>query len=371
MGARLHMVGRCSSSCSCMCSVPSTQEDNTACETPPSPDFDILQIIEEGRDSSLLSDDRYVCRKEWSLKISKGFTSVANHTLISFANKLTKLSCGSVDQKRLFLSAVSGRMESQPFKYIEDIIAYFVKNIQETVVCYVDEKIESVVSTGSGNYADLKKIITEKAEETIREKYNVLELTRSISREISDFYESEHISDRFRPDLELEIGLYTDVEEMPFSNFLDLYCDHLEENYHYLVSRYVEIFNDVAQDEEWHISLVFDTFIEHMIYYKNVPTIRSTFYSCARTVVHALNNCRYNTRFRMRRIILDSEIKMRERMEKLLLDDNIVVIYRGTITACNKEIMEEIIDSSMKYLKLNIDSYTAALSRYSFMSRLV
>lgn len=158
---------------------------------------------------------------------------------------------------------------------------------------------------------------------------------------------------------------------MPFTAFMDLYRDHIEENYHHIMSKSIEVFRNVSQDKKYHMSFLFDEFLGHMIYHKHSVALHSIFHealriitnpSIERVITRRINSHRYPTRFSTRRFFLDSERKMKENIEKLLLDSNAVVIYGDKITTCNKEIVEKIVCSSVKCFRLSVNSYIRPLS---------
>lgn len=365
------MINQCTASCSYMYHETLMQEEHP-CESPPPIDLDVDHIIKEN-ESSLHYENTYISRKKWSLKIREGIILIIDHSVSSFSNKLIKINCGSIYEKRLFLSAISRRITDQPFESIENILASFVIKIQSIVARYAEKKIERTVNTGSKNYLDLRKIISKKAKETLLEESTMSELTSSISNKISEFHQTKYIEKTLDQyiDLFLECRLvpHIDTKKVPFTTFISSYRDHLEENHHYFMSKFIELFCDILHGEEYHMSLLFDTFHGHMIYHKHSECLRSIFSesltatsdtSCLGTVVRGINSHRYPNKW-AGRFFLDSKVKMKERMEKLLMGNRIIVLYGDVITTCNKEIMEKIVDSSVKEFKLCVDSYVKSL----------
>lgn len=148
---------------------------------------------------------------------------------------------------------------------------------------------------------------------------------------------------------------------MPFTAFIDSYCDHMEENYHYFVSKSVEIFSSILQDEECCMSLVFDKFLGEMVYHRNAVELSSItaneiseytiFRICAAKTINDRSFPDKNKEF-----LLNSTKKIKEITERLLLEGKVIVIYGDTITTCcNKEFTEKMVESSLKNFKLGTD----------------
>lgn len=372
------MINQCTPSCSYMLNESLIQEEKLFCETPISTDLvDVLQLIEKNK-SSLHNENSDAWYRKWQLKIHEELISINDHPVNSFANKLIKLNCGSVYEKRLFLSAIYSKIMKEQFEHIRNIIYSLVKKIQGVALYHADKKIESIITTGSNNYNDLKKIILENAEETLHEEFNVLELTESISNRIYEFHKKKYIENELKTYIELcveyELRKYIDIEKAPFTTFIDLYRDHLEENHHYIMSKSIETFYNIVQDEGCRMSFVFDTFLGHMVYYKDVekliPIFCGSVISTKGMIVNFKkpifndNNTKdsYSYCEELKKVSLDSEKEMKEKMEKFLLENSITVVDKNVIVTCNKEFMKKIIDSSIIYLRSEIKSYL-----YSFI----
>lgn len=369
------MVNQYSSSCSCMCSYYPMQEEASGCETLPSANLDgLLHIIEQNkhhrygtleldidRKSPIINDANCILRHtKWSLKICSEFTSIVNQSLTSFANKLDEINCGSVDEKRSFFDQISRFISTEPFKSIQRlIISFVIQNIESKVDLYAEEEIERIIST-SGNYDGLGEVILEKAKEFLCKEYNISELTLSISNEISEFHGSKFIKGELSP--------YFDVEAAPFATFIDLYTNHLTENYAHLISRSVEMFSNLAQDRECQLSFSFDTFLGNMVQRKYIRGMCSVFNELGSAVtlkkLLLLGRIKiyepdlssgiegsYCYSGELTKFLLDSENELKEKMEEFILKNEVIVIDEGTITTCSKEFMGKITDSSVKYLR--------------------
>lgn len=368
------MINQYNPSCSCACSYYPIESD---CETLPTSDLDeLLLIIEQNKHhrygeleldidkrSPILNDADCVLRYEkWSLKICNGITSIVNQSLISFANKLNGLNCGSECEKNLFLNKISQFISTYPFKHVErSIVSFITETIEITVVDHAEEIIERIIyTTDSKNYDGLKDAIIQKAEENLRKESNILELTLSISNEISEFHKSKCIENELKP--------YFDVEKEPFATFIDLYTNHLTENYSRLISRSIEMFGSLAKDEECKLSFVFDTFLGNMVYYVDSVGMCSIFDELESVItlkkLLSLGKIRiyepdlssetkgsYRYSNELTRFLLDSENELKEKMEEFVVRNEVIVIDGGIITTCSKEFMEKMIDSSIKYLR--------------------
>lgn len=378
-----------------------TQESGDIYEAPPTSDIDVLQIIEKNK-SAMHAECTGDCiyHKKWMLKVRRDIISIVDHSVTSFSNKLIKINCGSTYEKELFLSAVSGNITNQPFGNIESIIIRFVRKIQEDVARYADKKIESMTNNRSfertdnlivsivylarkiksevANYAykkiesitnsaggNLKKIILESAEKALREDYNILELTRSIYNEISEFHKGKYIEKGLEKYIEVyvkkELNQYLDIEKIPFTAFVDLYRDHMEETHHYLISKSIEIFSNVLQDKECCMSFVFDTFLGEMIYYKHADKLRSIFYKNIMptrrmgelSFLGLSGNDSYSDK--MKGFYLSSEKKVKKEIEKYLLENDIIVVDKDLVTTCSKEFVKKVVDSSVTHSRTELE----------------
>lgn len=352
------MIGQYSPSCSHVFYESLMQEEDNFCEAPPPVDLDVLQIIEKNK-SFLHYENRYTSHKKWTLKIRKNLASIIDHLVISFANKLIKLNCGSAYEKRLFLSAISRRITYQPFANIEDVLISSVRKIQLMVVCCADEKMESITNSGPRDYDDLKQIILKNAKKNLSEEHTILELTQSISSKISEFYKTKYIEKELELHIDLnELRQRVDIEKTPFTEFVDSYRYHIGENHHYLLSKSIEIFCDMQHDEECLMSFVFDTFLGSMVYHSDVVRIHSIIGKISGDVSDFIVEVRrLGGIANLKKFSLDSVKKIKEKMEKFLLEDNITVFYGNTISTCNKETMEKIVNSSVEYLNSCVDQF--------------
>lgn len=367
------MINQCTASCSYMYSESMIQEGKTVCETIPDSGLDISQIIEEKKASLSDEDGAVYCYKEWLLKTCKEFTSAADHLVNSFAHSLIKLNCGSIHEKRLFLRIVSKNIDLQLFSPIKGEFVSFIKDkIQEQVAYYADEKMKNMTNAGDENYTDLGKFILEKSEEVIRERYDILELTSSIPDKISSFCEPGYIKKGgtiyANYLVERELKEYIDVEKTPFTAFMELYRDYLEENYHYIMSKSIEIFNSVMQDKECLMSFAFCTILGHMVYHRDARKLDSIVRNVVSSTIKENNiidtiiTNPYHTE--LERFFLDSEKRMKEKVERFLLENKVVVLNRNTIATCNKEIMEKMVHFSIKHLKFKIRLHLSMDSGY-------
>ncbi|WP_139057230.1 hypothetical protein, partial [Candidatus Ichthyocystis hellenicum] len=233
--------------------------EESVCKTPAPDNLDVLlEIIEQNRHhryrdiesdiykkSPFLMDANCVIQhNKWSLKICKEFTSMVDNLLNSFANKLIETKYGYEGEKASFLSAISKRVATQPFNRINKSIDYIiVTKIQEVVCLHAEEKRKSLINTGSKDYNDMKKVILESAEKTLSDESIISELTKSISNKISYFYKTNYVKEKLGSHVNINI------REIIFTGFTDLYLSHLEENYGYIISKSIDIFNSIAQDK--------------------------------------------------------------------------------------------------------------------------
>lgn len=374
------MINQYSPSCSCVCNYP-VQEEEPACGTLHRTNLDsLLHIIEQNKHhrcsriasdtaerSPMIDDANCILRCEkWSLKICSEFKSMVNQSLISFANKLTELNCGSVYEKTLFLNQISQFISTYPFKGVERLINYFIrKNVEEVVSYHAEEVIESIIyTTYSRSYNILREEVIKKAEEAICKESNILELTLSISDKISKFHSSKHI--------ESELKIHFDIKKEPFATLTDVYNNHLVENYPHLMSRSIEIFSGLTQDKECLLSFVFDTFLGNMVHHsaarelclifsglESVSTLKRLLSSGKIKVytndvgTEAEGSHRYSDE--LTQFLLHSENELKEKVGKFILKNEVIVIDGDIVTTCNKEFMEKIVDSSIKYLKSELE----------------
>lgn len=297
--------------------------------------------------------------KRWESKIEIGFNQMINTFLASFADKLVEINSGSWEKKKEFLSAIS--METgwiYPFTGLNDLTIKFVnEKVMKVVSEYVKEEIIDLVKNDSRNYDEIKKLIAKKVEESIFEKDNSLELVSIISSRLSEFDEMR------------QLKKHMEMNHLPI--FVDLYRSHIKENYSFIISRFVEIFDDLALDEECWMSFAFDEFFGEMIMRNKSGPLRdivilTTHYS--KRLLHELSsktelfitndsedenedNIGPKLSDEFKKFIMQSQKELEDKIKKFLTESDTIVVENNMVTLCKESFMKKILCCSAEYLK--------------------
>ncbi|WP_092484295.1 hypothetical protein [Candidatus Ichthyocystis hellenicum] len=359
-----------------------------ACKIPAPDNLDVLlRIIEQNRHHWYIGIENHIYEKspllmdanclikhnKWSLKICEGFTSMIDSLLNSFANKLAQINCEYEKEKVLFLSEISKSAATQPFVIINRLIEHIITTkIKNVVNYYAEEKRKSLINTGSKDYHGMKKVILEISEKTLSDESIISKLTKSISDEICYFHKRNYLKEK--------IGSHvtTPIKENIFNGFTDLYISHIEENYGHIISKSIDIFNSIVQDKECHMSFAFDTVLGHMVYHDSAATLSTIICDITESSVKKLRRLTWSRKIEifdynqkgdtyyytrnhyqysneMKEFFSDSEKKLKEEIEKLTESD-IIVLDGDVITTCKKEFREKLINSALRYLRLELHS---------------
>ncbi|CUT18302.1 MULTISPECIES: hypothetical protein [Candidatus Ichthyocystis] len=322
------------------------------------------------RRSLSLSDIRPIPNyKKWKSKINSKFKIIIEKSLTSFASKLDKINCGSFEEKKYFLSEISGEVATNyPFKAINDLMISFVdEKIAKVVRNHTKKEIEEMSSNHHRHYNKLEEVILKKAKETILKEDNRMELIDLIVIKINELHKKELLH------------LYRG--RLPFNIFSGLYRCHLEESYDLIVSKSIEILDNIAQDDECCMSFLFDTFFGKMIIYNKADQLYSLIRDniCNTTIndlrcfmAHSISSrglC-FGTGNVRGYLIYSSDSKYRDDFEKFVmrskkslekkiiecLKNNTIVIEENKVTICNKKFTGEIVRSSVNLLEEEIRS---------------
>lgn len=378
-------------SCSYVYQEPQIEEWNQILEVPSSAGMDVfLSIIEEKiseryryygnecdmlKQSSSLSDivcvDNYM---KWKSQINVEFKSLIEVSLASFANKLNETNCGSFVEKKVFLSAISGRISSYyPFKMIGDsMISFIDSRIAKVVLQCAEKEIKKRIRNyHSINYDVIAETILKKSEKNVLKKFNKLELAGFISRELSASCGEKYIEEELRG--------YFDTEAMPFAVFVDIYRDHLEENCEIIMSKSIEILDNILKSRECFMSFAFSLFFGNMMLSSDIKKLCSIINFAKYDLRSALMNSiptranfgngnneaetdPYHDKLRrpatIRRTFSRSRKRIKKEVERYLIENCVVVIKEGIISiCCEKEFVKRIVEASINSLDREIKSY--------------
>ncbi|CUT18298.1 putative coiled coil domain protein [Candidatus Ichthyocystis hellenicum] len=317
--------------------------------------------------------------KKWKSKVNNSFKSIIENSLSAFATKLNVINCGSWEEKKCFLSAISGEIASNyPFKMANDLVINFVeKKISKVVGFYLETEIKNIANSKDRNYNELKSIIAKKANEALIKEDNKLELTYNISGMLSDFHEKQFIKEEFRSKFSMH-----EVETTTFSIFIDLYSNHLAENYDSILSKSVEIFETLDQDEESCMSFAFDKFFGEMISHHHAKQLHNFIHVSEFYLKILLDNLLLSGKIKffstngeknlfhnnidtakrsvnVMSFIEESKKELKEKITKYLIESDTIVFDGGTITICDASFTERVLYYSTKYLEEKLTSHVS------------
>ncbi|WP_141663257.1 hypothetical protein, partial [Candidatus Ichthyocystis sparus] len=165
------------------------EDEKQGCESKPTFDINInilLEIIKTkesireesygyscdrlNRPPSTTELRRFLIYKKWKSEINNGSKFIINTLLNSFAKKLNEINCGSLEEKKEFLSIVSGKASIYyPFEVLNDLMIGFVnEKISKKVLRCVEQKLESLPLINISEYStNIKEMITIKVKEAL------------------------------------------------------------------------------------------------------------------------------------------------------------------------------------------------------------
>lgn len=321
------------------------------------------------------SEIRRICYyKKWRSEINNAIKLIIESSLSSFAIKLSGINCGSLEDKKCFLDAISGKIASDyPFKIINDLMINFVdKKVSEVTLCYAKKEATDIANSKDRSYNELKHIIYKKVEEITNEEDIKLELIASISDVISSFDKKQCVKE----ELSIHFGVYN-MNTTPFVIFNDLYNSHLAKNYDFVISKSIEIFENIGRDEESCMSFVFDKLFGEIVIHHNAVQLRNfihmsefyliellkdllssrkiKFFNASKSAHSHISILEYSSDFMY--LINESRKKLEEQINYYMTKCDTVVIERGTVTACGKDSMEKILYYSSRHLEEKITAY--------------
>lgn len=378
---------------SCYCAYCELQiQENPTCRESTSTDINmesLLKIIKmnEGtrykyyckddvlkRPSSMPDVGHIPNHKNWKSKINDSFKSLIDDSLSSFAIKINEINCGSWEQKIEFLSAISQEIEANyPFKMINNLMISFVdEKVAKVVLCCVEEEIKEIDKNKQRNYDELKKIIAKKLEENMLKEDNKLELINAIQSKILKSHEERNIEEI--------LTFHFDLKKIPFATFMELYRNHISENYDLIVSKSIDILEDLVLDEKYCMSFAFDSIFGEMIIGNESKKLRNTIYISEHYFKILLNDLETEGRINFSsteddtrythgysnvleykdcfaKFITKSQIELEDRINNHLKKNNIIVIENNVITTCNESFIKRISYCATKHLEKELRLY--------------
>ncbi|WP_092343805.1 hypothetical protein [Candidatus Ichthyocystis sparus] len=331
------------------------------------------------KQKSSLDDINPINNKKWKERINDEFKSIIESSLTLFASKLNKLNCGSWREKKEFLAAISGEVSSNyPFKIINDLIIDIIdKKIANVVLSHAEKAIEDIINNSCRSYDELYKIIPQKAGETLIKEDSRLGLINNIAHKISEFHKKQY---RY---IEKKLKRYFNIAKMPFITYIELYLNHLAENYDSMLMKSIELLYSIGSDNECCMSFAFDTFLGKMMVHNKAQKIHdivlsSTSYYTSFELKKLLRDSVSSGKIKsfdisivrgyrlhgitqeyckaFRRFIERSQKNLEVRIIECLTRKDTIIIDNGTIIACDKKFMEEIVSYSIKHLEEKIIS---------------
>lgn len=321
--------------------------------------------------TSSLSNINRIYHKNWKSKINFDFRSMIDDSLLSFANKLNDINTGSWEQKMEFLSAISGVKANYPFMIINELVINFIDiKVSKIVFIYIEKEKKKTANNANKNYGELKEIITRKVKENILKEGNKLELVNDISSKISELHKKQHQHTEERIPL--------NVKTAPFIAFMNLYRNHLTESYGSILSKSIEMFEDLGYDEECCMSFVFDTLFDRKVIKTNARDIKYIIHKNVHSSILSLENLSYKIDFfnknhetgfnldcsgpvecsdDFKKFIMQSKKKLEISMKEFFAENDILVIENNIVDVCNKSLMSEMLYYAKKYLEEKLVLY--------------
>lgn len=252
---------------------------------------------------------------------------------------------------------------------ISDLMTNFIENkVVKTVTRYSQKKIKYISNSKSKNYDCLTEIIQQKAIKTILKENNKLELINNISTAITDFHKKQFIEEKLIHYLNVH-----DIEVKPFiMAFLDLYRSHLAENYDHMISKFVEIFEDLEYDKECCMSLAFDGFFGEMIIHNRACILNSIVrdsINCSKELIRksisskrdeiSKGNKQKEGWYKIlyddfKTIVSKSKKKLGENIVDCLKQNDTVIFEDNKVCICNEKSIERISHYAAKYSMKNL-----------------
>ncbi|CUT18120.1 MULTISPECIES: hypothetical protein [Candidatus Ichthyocystis] len=345
------------------------EEEKKVCESSLAFDVSINTLLEiiktkesdRYRPPSSTELRRVLIYKKWESKINNGSKLIINTLLNSFAKKLNEINCGSLEEKKEFLSIVSGGESIYyPFRLLNDLMIEFVnEKISKELFRCVELKLESPSLINISEYStNIKEMITTKAKEALLKYDNQTELINNISNKINKLHKDQCIKKDLVP--------YFDTEKNSFATFIDLYIDHTSENYEYMLSKFINIFDSLGQDEECCMSFVFDRFLgETIILSRKAEQLRNIIFTVganSRREIRELFSAGADMLVSMEknsdcfRAFVDKYKKeLEEKITECLREKKYsIIIEDNEITNCKETNMEKILYCSKKCLEENL-----------------
>lgn len=321
--------------------------------------------------------------KKWKFMIDHEFGSIINVSLSLFANKLAELSCGSISEKKLFLSVISRIKLNVPFVKTRSITTSFISSkIEKAVRFYAGKEVGNVINTGSNNYGNLRTIILRKARSALLEENNISKLIKYISNMICEFHEKKQYKEYF----DNKFSSHFDAKKTPFAEFTDLYCSHMEEDTD-ILSKSIDILHNIGQNEECCMSFAFSTFLGNTMFYHEAKVLNSILIHATDDLIISLKELLYSGKVEifgendkttpypcstifgeretgnknpysneLKKFFFDAQEYLKGIIEKFLLSNDVVIIDRDKIATCDKYFRDEIVRSSLRYLRLELHS---------------
>ncbi|WP_092343797.1 hypothetical protein [Candidatus Ichthyocystis sparus] len=285
--------------------------------------------------------------KKWESEINNKSKSIINPLLNSFAKKLNEINCGSWEEKKEFLSILSGEASTYyPFEVLNNLMIKFVnEKISKKAIRLAKHEIIYLLNKCESS-TDIKGTIIKKIKETILEDDNKFDLVNSIFIKIGDLHKKQCIKKN--------LAAHFYEKKISFATFSDLYVEHITENYEYILSKFVDIFDNLGQDEECCISFAFDTFLGEMVLSSISEELDDIIFTVENNSKMGLRELRRNntTPRHVRDFIKQSKEQLEEKiMEYMTKNPSASVIEDNIIIVCRGSSMKKILYYSKKYLE--------------------
>uniref|UniRef100_UPI00159EF38A hypothetical protein n=1 Tax=Candidatus Ichthyocystis sparus TaxID=1561004 RepID=UPI00159EF38A len=324
--------------------------------------------------SPIFNDPRCIIPsyKEWRLRLDNEFSSLVNELLRGFAEKLLELPCGSFREKELFLHKFSESLANHPLEELKEVIINFVnKHIEGSIRDQV--KIAMTNSMGTENINKTCIIKTAIANENVTSKNYTRSLKKYISNRFKYFLEKKYAilaegEFRNRPISDP----VSDLESATVTSFLDAYREFIEGVSTFVIERSFDIFKEVVNDKKCKESFLFTTVLGNMVFYDEARILVDNLNSSTEISIRSLkdllsstkNTQELNANNTLTKLLLYSESLLRSKIDTFLLQNRITVLDdEENIGYCTKEFSEKISSSSLKYLKIVLNSHIQSINQ--------
>ncbi|WP_176695825.1 hypothetical protein, partial [Candidatus Ichthyocystis sparus] len=326
---------------------------------------------------SLLSPNNPSCApiyEEWGSDIDKSFDILTTEAVTSFAKKLFTLPDGSDEEKKIFFHIISRSLANHPFIDLKSTVKRFISTHIETKMR--NKTSREMMSEMSARKTSINRMI-DALEVNMEGEYKFFpRLKEYLSRQYEFFMEKKYDQIFNRRSIKKKMP---EINYEVFDKFMNKHRAHLEElnNDKSLVMRSFDISYKLLQFYKYKLSFLFSPFFGKLIFHEGYKKMIIILEHTINTLTNSLESsplaqplakkiktaseyvpinrrCRHET---LCKLLSYSDEIVRDKLHMFLQQNEISVLDNGVVIVCTQEIKEEMIISSMKYVRTKIISY--------------